>query len=42
MREPGSGTQQRFEEALQNWGIEPTELNSNFSFEQWRDGEGNY
>jgi DNA-binding transcriptional LysR family regulator len=27
MREPGSGTQQRFEEALQNWGIEVTELN---------------
>ncbi len=27
MREPGSGTQQRFEEALQNWGIEITELN---------------
>jgi DNA-binding transcriptional LysR family regulator len=27
MREPGSGTQQRFEEALQNWGIDPTELN---------------
>ena len=28
MREPGSGTQQRFEEALQNWGIELTELNT--------------
>jgi DNA-binding transcriptional LysR family regulator len=27
MREPGSGTQQRFEEALQHWGIEPSELN---------------
>ncbi len=27
MREAGSGTQQRFEEALRNWGIEPTELN---------------
>jgi DNA-binding transcriptional LysR family regulator len=27
MREPGSGTQQRFEEALRNWGIELTELN---------------
>ncbi len=26
MREAGSGTQQQFEEALQNWGIEPTEL----------------
>lgn len=26
MREPGSGTQQRFEEALQNWGIELTQL----------------
>jgi DNA-binding transcriptional LysR family regulator len=26
MREPGSGTQQRFEEALQNWGVEPTQL----------------
>ena len=26
MREPGSGTQQRFEEALQNWGIEPSQL----------------
>jgi DNA-binding transcriptional LysR family regulator len=28
MRESGSGTQQRFEEALQNWGIELTELNA--------------
>lgn len=27
MREPGSGTQQRFEQALRNWKIEPTELN---------------
>ncbi|MFN6565762.1 LysR family transcriptional regulator [Nostoc minutum NIES-26] len=27
MREPGSGTQQRFEEALQNWGINLGELN---------------
>lgn len=27
MREPGSGTQQRFEQALINWGIEPIELN---------------
>ncbi|BAZ30384.1 LysR family transcriptional regulator [Cylindrospermum sp. NIES-4074] len=27
MREPGSGTQQRFEEALQNWGINLSELN---------------
>lgn len=26
MREPGSGTQQRFEEALQNWGIDPDKL----------------
>lgn len=26
MRESGSGTQQRFEEALENWGIERTEL----------------
>ncbi|MBD2104571.1 LysR family transcriptional regulator [Leptolyngbya sp. FACHB-261] len=26
MREPGSGTQQRFEQALCSWGIEPTEL----------------
>lgn len=26
MREPGSGTQQRFEEALQNWGIIPATL----------------
>lgn len=26
MREPGSGTQQRFEEALQNWGIDLSEL----------------
>lgn len=26
MREPGSGTQQRFEEALQNWGIELARL----------------
>lgn len=27
MREPGSGTQHRFEEALQNWGIDLNELN---------------
>jgi DNA-binding transcriptional LysR family regulator len=27
MRESGSGTQQRFEQALQSWEIEPTELN---------------
>ncbi|MBD2300137.1 LysR family transcriptional regulator [Nostoc sp. FACHB-87] len=27
MREPGSGTQQRFEEALKNWGINLYELN---------------
>lgn len=27
MREPGSGTQQSFEQALQNWGITPAELN---------------
>jgi DNA-binding transcriptional LysR family regulator len=27
MREPGSGTQQHFDQALQNWGIEPSELN---------------
>ncbi|MBW4492128.1 MAG: LysR family transcriptional regulator [Oscillatoria princeps RMCB-10] len=27
MREPGSGTQQRFEEALQNWGVTTAELN---------------
>jgi DNA-binding transcriptional LysR family regulator len=27
MREPGSGTQQRFEEALQNWDINLNELN---------------
>lgn len=27
MRESGSGTQQRFEEALQNWGIDLTQLN---------------
>jgi len=26
MRESGSGTQQRFEQALQNWGIEPADL----------------
>jgi DNA-binding transcriptional LysR family regulator len=26
MRESGSGTQQRFEEALQNWGIQPDRL----------------
>jgi DNA-binding transcriptional LysR family regulator len=26
MREPGSGTQQRFEEALQSWGLESTQL----------------
>ncbi len=28
MREPGSGTQQRFEEALHNWGIVPSDLNT--------------
>ncbi|MBR8836437.1 MAG: LysR family transcriptional regulator [Stigonema ocellatum SAG 48.90 = DSM 106950] len=28
MREPGSGTQQRFESALQNWGINLSELNA--------------
>lgn len=27
MREPGSGAQQMFEQALQNWGIDPSELN---------------
>lgn len=27
MREPGSGTQQRFEQGLREWGIDPTELN---------------
>ncbi|WP_026103277.1 LysR substrate-binding domain-containing protein [Pseudanabaena sp. PCC 6802] len=27
MRESGSGTQQRFEEALYNWGIDPHQLN---------------
>lgn len=27
MREPGSGTQQRFEEALVNWGVELSQLN---------------
>ncbi|MBF2051647.1 MAG: LysR family transcriptional regulator [Elainella sp. C42_A2020_010] len=27
MREPGSGTQQMFEQALQNWGINSAELN---------------
>ncbi len=27
MRESGSGTQQRFEQALQDWGIKPSELN---------------
>lgn len=27
MRESGSGTQQRFEQALQHWGIEPSQLN---------------
>jgi DNA-binding transcriptional LysR family regulator len=27
MRESGSGTQQRFEQALQNWGIAPAQLN---------------
>ncbi len=27
MRESGSGTQQRFEQALQNWGIDPLQLN---------------
>ncbi|QLE54631.1 LysR substrate-binding domain-containing protein [Nostoc sp. TCL26-01] len=32
MREPGSGTQQRFEEALQNWGINLSELNVNLVF----------
>jgi DNA-binding transcriptional LysR family regulator len=26
MRESGSGTQQRFEQALQNWGIDPSQL----------------
>lgn len=28
MREAGSGTQQRFEQALQNWGIMPSDLNT--------------
>lgn len=28
MREAGSGTQQRFEQALQNWGITPSDLNT--------------
>ncbi len=32
MREPGSGTQQRFEEALQNWGINLSELNVTLVF----------
>lgn len=27
MRESGSGAQQVFEQALENWGIEPTQLN---------------
>lgn len=27
MRESGSGTQQRFEQALRNWGIDPLQLN---------------
>ena len=27
MRESGSGTQQMFEQALRNWGIDPTKLN---------------
>lgn len=27
MRESGSGAQQIFEQALQNWGIDPTQLN---------------
>ena len=27
MRESGSGSQQMFEQALQNWGIDPTQLN---------------
>ena len=27
MRESGSGTQQRFEQALQHWGIDPSQLN---------------
>jgi DNA-binding transcriptional LysR family regulator len=27
MRESGSGTQQRFDQALENWGIDPSELN---------------
>ncbi len=27
MREPGSGTQQQFEQALLSWGINPSELN---------------
>ena len=32
MREPGSGTQQRFEEALQNWGINLDQLNVTLVF----------
>jgi DNA-binding transcriptional LysR family regulator len=32
MREPGSGTQQRFEQALFNWGIDPTTLNVTLVF----------
>ncbi len=28
MREPGSGAQQMFEQALQNWGVEITQLNT--------------
>ncbi len=28
MREPGSGAQQMFEQALQSWGIDPTQLNT--------------
>ncbi len=27
MREPGSGVQQMFEQALQSWGVEPSQLN---------------
>ncbi|MBD0265975.1 MAG: LysR family transcriptional regulator [Tolypothrix sp. Co-bin9] len=27
MRESGSGTQQRFDQALENWGIDPSQLN---------------
>ena len=32
MREPGSGTRQRFEQALQQWGIETSKLNSILEF----------